>query len=81
MLSVKQGDIKYHFFLVFGINSTWDWTPVSRPLENTLLITVSGAYRFIRCTFLLVDHFVIKFWIFGEEARRQLHKNATSNIE
>ena len=27
MLSVKQGNIKYHF-LSFWYNSTWDWTPV-----------------------------------------------------
>ena len=29
MLSVKQGDIKYHF-LSLWYDSAWDWTPVSR---------------------------------------------------
>ena len=29
MLSVKQGDIKYHFFSLW-YDSTWDWTPVSQ---------------------------------------------------
>ena len=31
MLSVKQGGIKYHF-LSLWYDSTWDWTPVSRPI-------------------------------------------------
>ena len=31
MLSVKQGGIKYHFFLVFGMK-TWDWTQVSQAI-------------------------------------------------
>ena len=31
ILSVKQGDIKYHF-LSFWYDSTWDWTPVSRTI-------------------------------------------------
>ena len=29
MMSVKQSDIKYHFFLSLWYESTWDWTPVS----------------------------------------------------
>ena len=31
MLSVKQGDIKYHF-LSLWYESTWDWTQVSRAI-------------------------------------------------
>ena len=31
MLSVKQGDIKYHFFNLC-YDSTWDWTPVSQTI-------------------------------------------------
>ena len=31
MLSVKQGDIKYHF-LSLWYDSTWDWTSVSRAI-------------------------------------------------
>ena len=31
MLSVKQGDIKYHFFSLW-YDSTWDWTQVSRAI-------------------------------------------------
>ena len=33
MLSVKQGDIKYHF-LSFWYDFTWDWTPVSRTTDE-----------------------------------------------
>ena len=40
MSSLKQGSIKYHF-LSLWYDSTWDWTPVSRPLVNTLLIRQS----------------------------------------
>ena len=29
MLSVKQGDIKYHFFKFFGMTWPGDWTQVS----------------------------------------------------
>ena len=31
MLSIKQGDIKYHF-LSLCYDSTWDWTQVSRAI-------------------------------------------------
>ena len=33
MLSVKWGCIKYHF-LSLWYDSTWDWTPVSRPIDE-----------------------------------------------
>ena len=31
MRSVKQGGIKYYFW-VFGMNIPWDWIPVSRAI-------------------------------------------------
>ena len=33
ILSVKQGDIKYHF-LSLWYDSTWDWTPISRTIDE-----------------------------------------------
>ena len=33
MLSIKQGGIKYHFW-VFGYDSTWDWTLISQTISN-----------------------------------------------
>ena len=33
MLSVKQGRIKYHFLSV-SYDSTWDWTQVSRAIDE-----------------------------------------------
>ena len=33
MLSVKQGGIKYHI-LSFWYDSTWDWTQVSRDIDE-----------------------------------------------
>ena len=32
MLSVKQGSIKYYFFLSLWYDSTWDWTPISQTI-------------------------------------------------
>ena len=32
-LSVKQGDIEYHF-LSLWYDSTWDWTPVSQAIDE-----------------------------------------------
>ena len=37
MLNVKQGSIKYHF-LGLWYDSTWDWTPVSQTISDTLPI-------------------------------------------
>ena len=37
MLSIKQGDIKYHF-LSFWDDSTWDWTPVSRTIGEHFIL-------------------------------------------
>ena len=33
MLDIKQGGIKYHF-LSLWYDSTWDWTPVSRTIDE-----------------------------------------------
>ena len=38
MLSVKQGGIKYYFFLVFGMTRSGIEPQSSGPLANTLLI-------------------------------------------
>ena len=47
MLSVKQGGIKYHFFLDLWYNSTWDWTPVSRTIgeHSTQCTALVGRIR------------------------------------
>ena len=45
MLSVKQGDIKYHF-LILWYDSTKDWTPVSQAISETLLIRKGSLYLF-----------------------------------
>ena len=44
MLSVKQGDIKYHFFSLW-YDSTWDWTPVSRAIGEQLYPMGQGAEK------------------------------------
>ena len=43
MLNIKQGSMKYHFW-VFRMDSTWDWTPVSRTIgEHSTHLTYSPA--------------------------------------
>ena len=51
MLSVKQGDIKYHYFSLW-YDSTWDWTRSTGPLVNTLLIRPQACFFFkhLTCT-------------------------------
>ena len=56
MLSVKQGNTKYHL-LSFWYDSTWDWTPVSRtigehfnyfpngPVEDDLIVSNETLYN------------------------------------
>ena len=45
MLSVKQGGIKYHFFLVFGMTRPEIEPRSPKPLVNTLTIRpMYGAY-------------------------------------
>ena len=67
MLSVKQGGIKYHF-LSLGYDSTWDWIPVSQTIGEHLTTKPMGWV------------FGLMSRVYGEEAWRQLHKNAVSNI-
>ena len=44
MLSVMQGDIKYHLFSLW-YDSTWDRTPVSRTIDEQCLYTVINLGR------------------------------------
>ena len=44
MLSVRQGDIKYHF-LSLWYDSTWDWTPVSRTTRKLSTHSAHGPNK------------------------------------
>ena len=62
ILSVKQGGIKYFFFFFFFLrlwyDSTWDWTPVSRPIGkyNYLL------FNYSQVVWTLFAMIVLSFW-------------------
>ena len=43
MLSVKQDSIKYHF-LSLWYDSTWDWTQVSRAIDDGAYITLNTKF-------------------------------------
>ena len=52
-LSSKQGGIKYHFLSLWD-DSTWDWTPISRTIDERSTHQANGRYRVInlmsKCT-------------------------------
>ena len=55
MLSVKQGGIKYHFFLIFGMTRPRIKPQSPRPLTNTQLIRPTIKWLFAHYVFPLSD--------------------------
>ena len=55
MLSVKQGGIKYHF-LSLWYDSTWDWTPVSRTIDEHSTTKPIGRYLKVKLVTLVEDN-------------------------
>ena len=60
MLSVKQGDIRYHF-LSFWYDSTWDWNPVTWTIGEHSTHSANGSRtKDTKILLFLIKHYTIK---------------------